>query len=250
MSSVFGLKARPQIAIGLALQRLEVPLELLHEHELLPLIHRFDGLQHLEVVLLVRREAHQRLDVFREAAAAVTDAGKQERRTDAAIGPDRLPHAIHVRAKQLADIGDLVHERDAGREKRVGGVLRQLRARAVHDHDRRAGTGEWLIQRDHHVGAALILGADDHAIGLHEVVNRRALLEEFGIADHGERVLGLAGDDLADALRGPDRNRALVDNHPVAVHRLADVAGHRFDVLEIGGPILALRRPDRDENDL
>ena len=48
----------------------------------------------------------------------------------------------------------------------------------------------------------------------------------------------------------PDRDRALVDDDLVAVHRPADLAGDRHDVLQIGGAILALRRPDGDEHDL
>ena len=33
-----------------------------------------------------------------------------------------------------------------------------------------------------------VVGADDHAVGLQEVVDRRALLQELGVRDHGERV--------------------------------------------------------------
>ena len=39
---------------------------------------------------------------------------------------------------------------------------------------------------------ALVLGADDDAVRLHEVVDRRALLQELGVADDAEGMRGLA----------------------------------------------------------
>ena len=80
MSSVRGLNARPQTAIVLPFSDAEVRLHLVDQPRLLPLVDRLDRLQDLEVVALVRGELQQRLDVLRKAAAAVADAGKQERR--------------------------------------------------------------------------------------------------------------------------------------------------------------------------
>ena len=64
---------------------------------------------------------------------------------------------IDVRPEGLADICDLVHERDAGGENGVCGVLGQFGAREVHHHDRRARAGEWRIELDHHVAPAFIV---------------------------------------------------------------------------------------------
>ena len=58
---------------------------------------------------------------------------------------------------------------------------------AVHHHDRRAGAGERRVELLHQLGRARILGADDDAVGLHEVVDGRALLQELGVADDAER---------------------------------------------------------------
>ena len=97
--------------------------------------------------------------------------------------------------------------------------------------------------------ARRILRADDDAIGLHEVLDRRALLQELRVADDAERMRGLLADDLAHLLAGADRHGALVDDDLVAVHRLGDVAGDAEHVREIGRPVLALRRADGDEDD-
>ena len=50
---------------------------------------------------------------------------------------------------------------------------------------------------------ALVLGADHDAVGLHEVVDRRALLQELGVADDAEGMRRLLLDDLAHPLAVP-----------------------------------------------
>ena len=102
----------------------------------------------------------------------------------------------------------------------------------------------------HHLAAALVVGADHHAIGLQEVVDGGALLQELRVADDAERVAGLLAHHLAHLLGGPDRHRALVDDDLVAVHRAGHVAGDAEHVLEIGRAVLRLRGADGDEDDV
>ena len=199
---------------------------------------------------MIGGEVQHRLHVLREAAAAVADAREQKRAADAPVGGDGQTHEIDVRADGLADIGDFVHERDARGEHRVRRVLAEFGAGAIHHHDRRAGSGERRIQLAHHVGGAGILGADHDAIGLHEVVDRGTLLQKLRIAHDAERMGGFPPDDLADALRRPDGNGALVDDDLVAVHGLRDVTRDSHDMLEVRRAILPGRRADGYENDL
>src|SRR5256885_11983692 len=51
----------------------------------------------------------------------------------------------------------------------------------------------------------LFLDADHDAIGFHEIFNRRALLQEFGVADDAEWLRRLRRDRFAHPLRRPDR---------------------------------------------
>ncbi len=132
-----------------ARQIAEVLLDLVDQPLLLQVVDVFDRAQNLEVVALVGGRLQQRLRVLGKAAAAVADAGKQERRADAPVGADRLAHVIDVGADQLADVGDLVHERDARRENRVRRVLAQLGARRAHHQDRRAGPRERTVELLH-----------------------------------------------------------------------------------------------------
>ena len=163
MSSVRGLNASPHTRDRPAGQIPEVLLHLVDEPLLLAVVHLLDRPQNPEVVPLVRRRSQQRLHVLGKAAAAVADAGKQERGADAPVGSDRLAHVVDVGADELADVRNLVHERDAGRENRVRGVLAQLGARRAHRQDRRAGARKRAVELLHHGRGALVLvfDADD-----------------------------------------------------------------------------------------
>jgi len=97
--------------------------------------------------------------------------------------------------------------------------------------------------------AARILGANHHAVGLHEVVDGGALLQELGIADNAERVGSLAPDGLAHTRRRSDRHSALVNHDLVAVHGLGDIAGDVEHVRQVGRSVLVLRCADRYEHD-
>ena len=188
MSSVRGLNDRPHTAIVLFLSEPKCASSFDDEAHFLRFVDALDGLQRLKVVALVAGELDERLDVFRKAAAAESDARKQERRPDAPIGADRLAHLIDVRAERFADVRHLVHEGDARGENRVRRVLAQLGAGEVHHHDRRAGARERRIQLDHQLARAIVFDADDDAIGLEEILDRRPLLQKLRVADDAERM--------------------------------------------------------------
>ncbi len=201
MSSVRGLNARPHSAIVLPFSEPKWRCILLDQQLLLRGVDLLDGFQDLEGVALVLRELEDRLDVLREAAAAVAAAREQEGGADALVRGDGAADLVDVGAVLLADVRHLVHERDARRQHGVRRVLAQLGARAVHHHDRRAGAGERRVELAHHLGAARIVGADDDAIGPQEVVDGGALLEELGVADDAERDAWSRG----GSPRGPSR---------------------------------------------
>src|SRR5262249_59975716 len=84
---------------GLAAQILEELLHLGDQPLLLQLVGGFDRGEDLEIVAVILRRADQRLDVLRKTAAAVADAGEQERRPDAAGRGERLSRLIYGGAR-------------------------------------------------------------------------------------------------------------------------------------------------------
>src|SRR6185437_6520693 len=98
LAHVVGLRLERQAPhrYALAFQRSEVLLHPPEQPHLLALVDVLDRLMDLDVVVLGGGELYHRLHVFWETTAAVTDAGKQEGRADAAIRRDRAAHLIDV----------------------------------------------------------------------------------------------------------------------------------------------------------
>src|SRR6266568_2615646 len=97
--------------------------------------------------------------------------------------------------------------------------------------------------------AYFVIPADDHAVGLHEVLDRRPFLEKLGVGAHVERRAGPLRDLGADLFRRPHRHGAFRDYELGPVHVLADRARHGKHVLQIGGAIFVGRRAYRDKDD-
>ena len=189
MSSVFGLKARPSSAIALADERAEVLLELADHAALLQLVDLDDRVEQLEVVAGVAGELLERVDVLGEARAAEADArpagtsGRCGRR-----GP--CPRATSTTSAPVSSqtLAISLMKRDLRGEERVGGELDHLGAGDVGAHERRV---ERRVELDDRVAGPVAVVADDDAVGLQEVRDRRALLEELGARDVAEALLAL-----------------------------------------------------------
>jgi len=110
-----------------------VPEDLLAELLLLALVDGHDGVEDLELVADLAPRADGGAQVLRKAAAAEARTRVQELRPDARVRAHALAHLLDVGAQQLAQVRQIVHERDARREHRVRGVLRELGRAAVHD---------------------------------------------------------------------------------------------------------------------
>ena len=115
----------------------------------------------------------------REARAAIADARLQELRADPVVEAHAPRDLAHVRAELLGHVRDLVDEADLRGEEGVRGELHHLGARHVGAHHHAA---ERRVERLDAVREVLgaAVGADHHAVGVHEVVDRAPLLQELG----------------------------------------------------------------------
>ena len=228
-------------------------LELAHHAPLLQLVDLDDGVEELEVVARVARELLERVDVLGEAGAAEADARLQELGADAVVQAHPLGHLDHVRARLLADVGDLVDEGDLRGQEGVGGELDHLGRRDVGADEvaRRLaaelGAQERAVELDDRIPRPVVVVADDDPVGAHEVADGRALLEELGARHVAEPGLAALAEDALDALPRAGRHGALHDER-VAVggrHRVHDrVHGGEVGVAGVGG-----RRADRHEHE-
>ena len=196
-------------------------LQLCHRPAHLEVVHLDDGGHQVEVVAGVAREQLQEGDVLRETAAPVAEPGAEVVRADTPVEAHAAGDVLDVGADQLADVGDLVDEADAGGQVGIGREL---------DHLGRGDVGaddlgiETVVKRHDRVAVLLVERPDHHPIGLHEVAHGRALGQELrarGVADAFEAPGVERG---AHLLPRPDRDGAL--HHQ---HRRADVGRQIFD---------------------
>ena len=198
------------------------------------------------------RGAHQRAAVLGKARAAKARPGMQKLAADAAVEADALGHVLDIGADPLAQIGDLVDERDLGREKGVGRVFDQFRGLDVGEQHRRFEQIERTVERPHHRAGALAVGADHHPVGAHEILDRRAFAQKFGVGGDVEPAWRPhPPQDLGNLAPGADRHRRLGDDDGIIGQRPPDLLGRGKDIREVGMAVAApRRRADGDEHGL
>ena len=113
---------------------------------------------------------------------------------------------------------------------------------------------EGCVQRLHQLDCALVAfgGADDDAVGLHEVFDGGAFFEELGVRDHAEgdalapfcQLVGYGGPYL---VAGADGDGGFVDDEFVAGHAAGDVARGREHVFQVCRAVFIGRRADGNE---
>lgn len=240
-----GLERKAPEGDGLAAQvTLVMAAELVEEDFFLPLVDRLHGLEHLQVVSRFLCRLHQRLHVFGETAAAVSATGIEELGADARIAADAAAHHVHVGAHQLAEVGDVVHEADAGGQHGVGGILDHLGRGDVGEDHPVVVEHERLVEPRHQLPCTVGLHAHHHPVGAHEIVHRVAFLQELGVGGHVEPDIGHAplieflADALLHLLGGAHRHGAFGHHQRVAVDVSADGARHLQHILQVGAAVL------------
>ncbi len=193
--------------------------------------------------------ADHRAQILGKAASAESRPRVQELGADACVGTQSLAHEFDVGAHRVAQTGQLVHERDARRQHGVGGVLGQLGRAAVHHQDAVTRSGERRVQGLQGVERARVAGPDDHAIGLHEVVDRIALLEKLGVGCNCEFVARMLAYDRLDLVAGADRHGGLGHQHGPAGKGARGGFCALEDVAEIGRAVGRGRSAHRQNHD-
>ncbi len=113
-----------------------------------------------------------------------------------------------------------------------------------------AAAGERRVDFAQHLGAAIVVAADDDAVGEKKICDRGTLAQEFRIRCHVKsiRIGAIAQDDLAHPLAGVDRNRALLDHNLVVVDGAGNFSGDRFHKRQVSFAAIRRGRAHGDEN--
>jgi hypothetical protein len=135
-------------------------------------------------VLAPRR--HKGSRILRKAGSAEAWAGRQEARADAAVEPHSPGYRLDLAADLFAKVRDIIDKADLERKERVRRVFDQLGICRVGDEQGRLAPRERRIKLFKQGGCASIVGADDDAVRMQEVLDRRALAQELGIGGDRE----------------------------------------------------------------
>src|SRR5713101_5143912 len=111
---------------------------------------------------------------------------------------------------------------------------------------------EWLINLLHEIDGMLALGSNHDAIRMHQVCNRTAFAQKFGIADNIEvgAVAVISFDRFSHFFARFHWYRALVDNHSIIGQYRGDVARDFLEEAKIHIAIWLLGSGNGDKNDL
>ena len=146
----------------------------------------------------------QRGRILRQAMPAESESRRQIcRRTDATVGAQDREHRRGIDTEGVCEVGHFVGEADAGRQERVGGVLRQFSGAAV-GRDRRPAkrskdgldTGNGLRQ----------LTADDKTVTLEEVFPSMTFSQKLGHVHHFNVWSPHATEHTGQTIARSDRN--------------------------------------------
>ena len=168
MSSVLGLKARPNKPMVLPFNPPTISLRSLNGLGAAIIVDLGDGIQNARVQALFLGHVGQGLDILGKARTTPAQAGIQEMAADARVIAHAGRDFLHIRADAFAQVSQFVHEGDLGRQEGIGGVLDHLGGAQVGDDDRRA---QGQVQLSHFLGRLAVQRTDHGAMRAHEIAN-------------------------------------------------------------------------------
>ncbi len=173
--------------------------------------------------------------------------------------PDGVRHLVDVRSRGLAQGGDRIDGRNALGEEGVGHKLGELGRPEIGSDDPFAGhpPGVNVDQFAHgRLAARRAFAADENAVGMAQILDRRALGEKLGIGKNLEVAVGrVRTENGQDGLCRLHRDGAFFHDDLRALCHAGDHARRILDVTQIGRPAGSHavgfgRGSHADENDL
>ena len=182
------------------------------------------------------------LDILGEAGAAIATASIEELRANACIGAYALTNCIDIGTHMFAEVGNVVHKRDARGEHGISRILGHLGRGDVHEDYAEVIDEEGLVEACHDLLGLLGLCTYHHTIGGHEVLDGCTFLQELRVAGHIEgdgdaTLVEFFLNDSLDLLGGANRDGGLRDEDGVFMDVLSELSGDSKDISQIGRAI-------------
>ena len=187
---------------------------------------------------IVAAQVHEVQNILLEAATAKADGGLEELRADTAVLAHHVGDLVHVGTGLFAEGADGVDGADALGQEGVRGELRELGAPEVRREDAVARHPVGVHVHELLAGGEArfrLVGANEHPIGLKQVVDGGAFSKELGVRKNLKmQTLVVAVQNAFHRGGGTDRERRLFDDDLALVGDFKNIAGRLFPVLQVG----------------
>ena len=130
-----GLEREADDSDSLARETADGREHLIIDNRLLALVDTLDSLDDFHMIAIVETGMEEGLGILGEAGTAIATASIEELSADTGIGAYALADTIDIGADTLAEVGNVVHERDAGGKHGIGGILGHLGRGDIHEDD-------------------------------------------------------------------------------------------------------------------
>ena len=220
----------------------------------------------------VTGEGEEGAGVLAEAGSAPAGAGAEIVRANAMVKADAFGHLGNIGAERLGEGGEFVDEGEFGDQEGIGGVFDEFGIDGLGGEDRCGGVGrraacplgrgealvdDGVVQLEEGKKGAVVGRAEDDAVWVEHVGERRALAQEFGVGGRGDVGGGLAlakglVDEKLEGVGGARRDGGLdgEGNVGVAGDGVGDLESDRTDGGNIGVAVWESRSGDGDEDDV
>ena len=157
---------------------------------------------------------------------------------------------LNISTHLLAKVGYFVDKSYLGRQERVGRVFYQFCGTPGGVKNWRLIKTKRPIDLCYNLLGVLIFGSDNDAIGMLEIVDRRALAQKLRIGDHHKvGIRSRLSDNALYLVTGAHRYRRLGNNDGESVERGGDFPGRVVDVGKVRMAVTATRRRANRDKD-
>src|SRR5436190_6723927 len=162
------------------------------------------------------------------------------------LAPDAIVHShpasyvVYIASDRIAEVRDLVNESYLGREECICRIFDELSRFERSNNDRRFDQIKRPIKLLHYLDRFFFIATDNDSIRTHEITDRRALTQKFGIGCHAKVgfYFLIFADKLPQPLSGAYRNGRFSDQHFVADHRFGNVFSGLLIVAHVGRAVI------------
>ena len=135
--------------------------------------------------------------------------------TNTGIQTNAFRYLYHIRADAIANVGDFIDKANLGGEESVGSILHHLSGTEVSYHDRyrrlrlifrKLPIYQGRVQFLHFLNAFETVAAQNDAIGIERVINRRTFTQKLRITDY----VKVSGNLFCCSRRGSSTNQRLL----------------------------------------